>query len=96
MNRKFDVYMMAGMQNGALCTGVTSVLPGRVWQHKNKLVAVFAAWYGIGMPVCFAQHASAESAIRREKQSNKRKRSWMLRLIEQFNPVERDLYDGIA
>ncbi|MGC8811626.1 MAG: GIY-YIG nuclease family protein, partial [bacterium] len=42
--------------------------------------------------VWFEVHETAESAISREKQIKKWKRSWKLRLIENINPNWNDLY----
>ena len=44
------VYIMANCRNGTLYAGVTSDLPGRVWQHKNGTVG-FTARYGCKMLV---------------------------------------------
>ena len=30
------VYLIASQRNGTLYVGVTSSLPGRIWQHKNN------------------------------------------------------------
>ena len=87
---------MASKANGTLYTGVTSDLPGRVWQHKNKAVDGFTAKYGVSMLVYFEEHGSAESAILREKQIKKWNRAWKIQLIEQINPTWRDLYDEIV
>ena len=37
-----------------------------------------------------------ESAIQREKQSKKWNREWKLRLVQEFNPEWRDLWDDIV
>mgnify|MGYP001382623476 CR=1 FL=1 len=38
MAKQFFVYIAASQRNGALYVGVTSDLPGRAWQHKNKVI----------------------------------------------------------
>ena len=35
------IYIMASQRNGTLYTGVTSNLPLRVWQHKEKIIKGF-------------------------------------------------------
>jgi len=95
MPKQFFVYILASRRNGTLYTGVTSDLPKRVWQHKNKLVEGFTARYGVDQLVYFELHEAADSAIRREKQIKKWNRAWKLELIEKGNPTWRDLYDEI-
>lgn len=95
-NKQFAVYILASKQNGTLYVGVTSNLPGRVWQHKNGVVEGFTTEYGVDRLVYFEMHESAESAIRREKQIKKWNRKWKLRLIEEMNPAWRDLYEEIV
>ena len=38
MEKRFFVYMLASRQRGTLYIGVTSNLPKRVWEHKEKAV----------------------------------------------------------
>lgn len=96
VDKKFCVYILASKQNGTLYTGVTSDLPGRIWQHKNKVVGGFTAKYSVSRLVYVEVHESAESAIRREKQIKKWNRAWKLQIIEKVNPTWRDLYDEIV
>lgn len=96
MDKHFFVYILASKRNGTLYVGVTSDLPGRLWQHKNKVVVGFTEKYQIDMLVYYEGHESAESAIRREKQLKKWNRAWKLQLIEESNPDWRDLYEDIV
>ena len=96
MHKTFCVYIVTNGRNGALYIGVTSDLPGRVWQHKQKEVAGFTAKYGVDKLVYYESCESAESAIRREKQLKKWNRAWKLQLIESTNPDWRDLYGEIV
>ena len=59
---------MASGRNGTLYIGVTSDLPGRVWQHKEGAADGFTKKYGYKMLVWFEQFGEIELAIRREKQ----------------------------
>src|SRR4051812_40343936 len=96
MDKLFHVYMLASARNGTLYVGVTSNLPQRVWQHKEKFVAGFTKEHGIANLVWYEQHEAAESAIIREKQIKKWNRAWKIRLIEAQNPYWNDLFAEIA
>ncbi len=68
--------MMASGRNGTLYIGVTSDLPGRVWQHKDGTFGGFTAKYGCKMLVWYGRHDDIEGAIKREKQMKEWKRLW--------------------
>lgn len=87
---------MASKENGTLYIGMTSNLPKRIWEHKNKVVEGFTQKYDINKLVYYEQHESAESAITREKRLKLWKRKWKLDLINKFNPKWLDLYSEIA
>lgn len=89
------VYILASKRNGTLYIGVTSDLKGRVWEHKNDLVEGFTKRYGVHMLVYYEVADDIRGAIVREKQLKKWNREWKLRLIEDFNPTWRDLYDEL-
>ena len=95
MTKQPYVYILASKKNGTLYIGVTSNLPQRIWQHKNNQVAGFTQKYNIHNLVYYEQHDSMESAVLREKQMKKWKRSWKIRLIEKNNPCWNDLYPEI-
>jgi putative endonuclease len=90
------VYILAKRRIAALYIGVTSNLPGRIWQHRNDTVEGFSKRYGVHDLVWFELHDSMMSAIAREKAIKAWKRSWKIELIEKFNPYWRDLYDEIC
>jgi len=85
------VYIMSNRPCGTLYIGVTSDLPARVWQHKQKLVAGFTRRYGLDILVWYEQHATMESAILRERRLKKWLRAWKLDLVAGTNPTWRDL-----
>jgi putative endonuclease len=95
MAKEFWVYMLASKPNGVLYIGVTSNLAQRVWQHKNGLVEGFTLKYNVDKLVYCEPFADGESAITREKQLKRWKRSWKIRLIEEANPEWKDLYEEI-
>lgn len=92
MDKVFCVYILASKKNGTLYIGVTSDLVGRIYTHKEDLVAGFTRRYGVHRLVWFEVHGSAESAIVREKQLKKWNRAWKISLIEKENPHWLDLY----
>lgn len=62
MTKQFFVYITASKRNGTLYVGVTSDLPGRAWQHKNKVIDGFTAKYDVDQLVYFEPHDRAETA----------------------------------
>jgi predicted GIY-YIG superfamily endonuclease len=90
------VYIVASRRNGTLYTGVTSNLPGRIYQHREGLVPGFASRYGCKMLVFYECHETMESAILREKQIKAGSRARKLALIEGMNPDWRDLFEDIV
>jgi len=95
-NRTFFVYLLASNVRGTLYVGVTSDLLKRVWEHKNKAVPGFTARYGVDRLMWYETHATAEAAIRREKQIKEWKRDWKINLIERDNPHWIDLYPTLG
>ena len=94
--RVFHVYLLASRRNGTLYVGVTSNLVGRTWQHREAITAGFSSKYHVHKLVWFEQHATAESAITREKQIKQWNRVWKIALIEACNPYWVDRYPEIA
>ena len=91
VTKQFCVYILTNQPRGTLYIGVTSNLPQRIAQHREKVVAGFTEKYGLGMLVWYELHENAESAIVREKQIKKWSRLWKIRLIERTNSDWRDL-----
>ena len=89
------VYIIASQRNGTLYTGVTSNLVKRVYQHKAELTDGFTKKYGCKILVFYESHDTMESAITREKQIQAGSRKKKLQLIEEMNPVWKDLYEDI-
>jgi putative endonuclease len=87
---------MASKRNGTLYVGVTSDLMGRVWQHRENVVAGFTKRHGIHTLVWYEVHETMESAITREKSIKAWKRAWKLELIETSNPSWVDLYESLS
>ncbi len=89
------VYIMANKKNGTLYTGSTSNLVKRVWEHKEKVTDGFTKKYNCIILVYYEAHELMESAALREKQLKGGSRNKKLKLIEEKNPLWKDLYSEI-
>lgn len=87
-----SVYILASRRNGTIYIGVTSDLPGRMYEHREALVPGFTRRYGVKTLVWYENHSRIEDAIQREKNLKRYLRRWKLQLIEEGNPTWRDLY----
>ena len=91
MNKIYAVYIMTNYSETSLYIGVTSNLPKRVWEHKNKVVEGFTEKYNVNKLVYYETTDSIESAIKREKQLKNWHREWKINLIKEMNPEFKDL-----
>jgi putative endonuclease len=96
MERMPCVYILASGFHGTLYTGVTSQLPGRIWQHREKVIDGFTSRYGVKRLVWFEIHETMQSAIGREKSIKRWLRKWKIALIEAANPGWRDLAEDFG
>ena len=78
-----------------LYTGVTNDLKRRAYEHREGLCEGFTKRYRVRKLVYYEVAENPYSAISREKQIKSGSRVDKLKLIEQFNPNWRDLYDEI-
>jgi putative endonuclease len=90
------VYLLASGFHGTLYTGVTSNLPGRVWQHREEATGGFTKRYAVKRLVWLEVHDCMETAIRREKSIKRWQRQWKIELIERENPNWRDLAEDFG
>ncbi|MGE0823443.1 MAG: GIY-YIG nuclease family protein [Candidatus Binatia bacterium] len=95
MNKQPCVYILASQRNGTLYIGVTSDLVKRGWEHRHAVAEGFTKRYAVHGLVYYELHGDMTSAITREKQLKKWNRAWKLRLIEEYNPTWRDLWEDI-
>ena len=86
---------MTNKNNSVLYTGVTSNLPGRVYQHKEKMIDGFTKRYNVTKLVYYEVFSDPYNAIVREKQIKAGSRRRKIELIEGMNPKWRDLYDEL-
>jgi putative endonuclease len=89
-------YILSSKPHGTLYVGMTSDLPGRIYQHREGLAEGFTKKHDIKRLVYFEQHETALAAIAREKTLKRWPRGWKIALIEKTNPRWDDLYNGIA
>ncbi len=95
MFKEAYVYILASKKYGTLYIGVTSNLIKRVYEHKTNVIEGFTKEYNVKNLVYFETTPSMISAIQREKQLKKWNRAWKIRIIEEFNPTWKDLYNDI-
>ncbi|WP_238056542.1 GIY-YIG nuclease family protein [Photobacterium damselae] len=86
---------MTSTSNSVLYVGVTSRLKERVWQHKQHVISGFTDRYNVEKLVYYEVFDDISSAIKREKQLKKWRRSWKNELITGFNRYWVDLYDDV-
>jgi putative endonuclease len=96
MDKSAYVYILASRSYGTLNIGVTSDLAGRIWQHREGVVAGFTKEHNIKHLVWYEIHSDITQAITREKQLKRWNRDWKINLIQSTNPAWRDLYARIC
>ena len=93
--KHFHVYIMASGPRGVLYTGMTSDLPRRAWEHRERLREGFTKRYWVDRLVYFERHEDATFAARRERAMKRWPRAWKIALIEEGNPTWRDLFADV-
>ena len=88
---EYYVYILSNFTNTTLYIGVTNDLKRRLYEHKNKLIPGFTEKYNVNKLVYFEKTSDIKSAIQREKNLKKWKRSWKQELITKTNPNYEDL-----
>lgn len=89
------VYILTNASNKVLYVGVTSNLPRRMQEHKNKTLLGFSSKYNLTKLVYFEQTENIISAIEREKQLKNWHREWKVNLVDEKNPTWKDLTDSL-
>ncbi|MBT7008395.1 MAG: GIY-YIG nuclease family protein [Candidatus Jacksonbacteria bacterium] len=93
--KTYCVYIVASRKNGTIYVGVTSNLVKRLWEHNNGFYKGFTKKYKVNLLVYYEIFEDPTRAIEREKQLKNWKRAWKIRLIEDQNPLWRDLYETL-
>ena len=96
MEREPAVYIVASGFHGTIYVGVTSNLLQRIYQHREGTLGGFTAQYECKRLVWFEMHATMESAIVREKRLKNWRRAWKVELIEEANPIWRDVAEDFG
>ena len=94
MEKQPAVYILTNYEATTLYIGVTSNLPKRIYEHKNKLIKGFSSKYNLSKLVYYELADTMESAIMREKQLKRWHREWKINLIKSKNPEFLDLSQG--
>ena len=90
------VYLITNKYQTVIYTGVTSNLPKRILEHKNKKYPKsFSAKYDVNILVYYQQFQWIEDAIGREKQIKAGSREAKNELIRSMNPTWKDLFEEI-
>lgn len=90
------VYIVTNKTQTVFYIGVTSDIRVRIWEHKNKAYPTsFTAKYNCDRLVYYCFYTHIEEAIAAEKSLKGRKRDFKDKLISEFNPEWKDLYDSL-
>ncbi|SHF19896.1 GIY-YIG nuclease family protein [Chryseobacterium takakiae] len=90
------IYIMTNKTNTVLYTGVTSNLPKRVREHKEKFFELsFTSKYNVNKLVYWESFQEIGDAIFREKQIKAGSRQKKIDLINSINPKWGDLTEDI-
>ena len=90
------VYIITNKYQTVVYVGVTSNLPKRILEHKNKKYPQsFSARYKLMFLVHYEQFQEIGDAIAREKQIKAGSRGNKNKLIKSLNPTWEDLYGTI-
>ncbi len=90
------VYIITNKYQTVVYVGVTSNLPKRILEHKNKKYPQsFSARYNLMFLVYYEQFQEIGDAIAREKQIKAGSRENKNKLIKSLNPTWEDLYGTI-
>jgi len=89
------VYIVSNKNRTVYYIGVTSQLYSRVYKHKMGKYDGFSKNYNCTDLIYFERFDEIKSAIEREKQMKKWKRSWKERVIMETNPSMVDLFNSI-
>ena len=90
------IYIITNKHQTAVYTGVTSNLPQRIVEHKDKKYKnSFSARYNVNILVYYEQFQWIGDAIAREKQIKAGSRETKNELIRSLNPTWKDLFDDI-
>ena len=91
IEKAYYVYLLTNWNNKVMYVGMTNDLLRRVYEHKEKSVKGFTEKYNVNKLVYFEQTSDVAVALNREKEIKKWRREKKNRLVENTNPLWRDL-----
>ena len=91
--KQYYVYIMNN-PTGTLYVGVTSNLEQRVCEHKQKIHAGFTKKYNVTRLAYYEETPDVHTALAREKEIKKWRRSKKIALVKSLNPEWQDLSEG--
>ena len=86
---------MTNDPRGALYVGLTSDLPRRAMEHRERLVPGFTQRYHLTRLVWYEGHLDPSVAAHREPLMKRWRRSWKIELIERSNPTWADVFETV-
>lgn len=90
------IYIITNKNNTTLYVGITSNLPERIKEHKEKRYEnSFSSRYNLSKLVYWEAFQEIGDGIGREKQIKGGSRQNKLNLINQLNPDWKDLYEDV-
>jgi len=93
----YCTYILANYLNTVLYVGMTNNLPRRVWEHKNhRNPKSFTAQYNVSKLVYYSYSERPGEAIAFEKQLKAGSRAKKEKLINEMNPLWKDLSGEIG
>ena len=97
MQKGGSVYIITNVHHEVLYVGVTSNLIQRILQHKNKIFPMsFSNKYNLDKLVYHESFLTIEEAISEEKRIKGGSRAKKIKLIENKNPVWKDLWEEVS
>ena len=94
--RQYYIYMLTNKANRVLYIGVTNNLERRIFEHKHKLIEGFTKRYNLTKLIYYEVTSDIHSALEREKQLKNWHRDWKINLINNFNPLWKDLSENFG
>ena len=93
--KMYYVYMLTNWNNKVLYVGMTNNLKRRMYEHKNKIFDGFTKKYNVHKLVWYEWTEDVIGAISREKEIKKWRREKKNKLIEENNPMYKDLSNDL-
>lgn len=88
--KQYMVYFLKS-SSGVLYVGITSNLPKRLYEHKQKLVKGFTQKYNVDKLIYYEIYENPITAIEREKQLKNWNRQKKINLIKMKNPELKEI-----